>query len=456
MERQLGAASQQFDSTLTDLAYQSAQSDLTTEQRVESLQTTAANRLGEIGLRALNSQLAIDQRSRQSGLTRDQRVGSLQVGQINDLAQINLDNIAKQVSIDNRSAQSTLASMDAVASYVNAIRSQGIAANQLLSQTQDEGKSIQEQIVISEQLDTIQRDAQQITALLEGADKRASSVARGGGSNSARRVAMDSMKAFGRSYNQMKVEQQNRRRQLTNYNSKLTGETAAEFAQAANSIANQRDRIQSTQASSALNQAGFLAEATTADLQRQMSSNATMLSTALGINQANQTYDLEQAGLLNESNIVERQRQQDTNALMLSTALGINQANQTNTFTQGRLAGLGQEAQRSYDFTTNNLLTEYNQLTLPSFDLAARQGEREYQALLQNTMNTIQGASTPYQDAILIDPLEPIAGLEPQKGMMTPVAKPSWGSILAGSFLQGAQGALGMSYTNASGNLAFR
>ena len=107
-----------------------------------------------------------------------QRIQELQTNQINDLAQINLDNIIKQVGIDNRSAQATVANMEAVAGYMNSIKARGMQANQLLSQTQDEGKNIQEQIVIGEQLDTIQRDAQQITALLEGADRRASSVAR--------------------------------------------------------------------------------------------------------------------------------------------------------------------------------------------------------------------------------------------------------------------------------------
>ena len=180
--------------------------------------------------------------------------------------------------------------MEAVAGYMNSIKAQGIQADRLLSQKQDEGKNIQEQIVIGEQLDTIQRDAQQITALLEGADRRASSVARqGGGSNSARRVAMDSMKEFGRSFSQMKTEQANRRRQLNNYNSQLTGETAAQFAQLANGISNERERIKFTRASSAVKQAGFLADSAGANLQRMTSANATMLSTALGINRAHQT-----------------------------------------------------------------------------------------------------------------------------------------------------------------------
>ena len=40
--------------------------------------------------------------------------------------------------------------------------------------------------------------------------------------------------------------------------------------------------------------------------------------------------------------------------------------------------------------------------------------------------------------------------------MTTKVAKPRWGSILAGSGIQAAQGAMSMSYTDKSGNLAFR
>ena len=376
MRKQLGDATLKYDSTLAELGYRSAESTLTTTQQIQDLR----------------------------------------VGQINDIARINLDNAIKQANIDNRSMQSTVSSMEAVAGYMNSIKAQGIQADRLLSQKQDEGKNVQEQIVIGEQLDTIQRDAQQITALLEGADKRASSVARGGGSNSARRVAMDNMKKFGRSFSEMKAEQRNRRRQLNNYNSQLTGETAAQFAQIANGISNERERIKFTRASSAAKQAGFINEAAGASLQRQISTTATMLS----------------------------------------TALGINQAQQKNVLTQGRLAGLGMEAQRSYGFQTNNLLREYNELTLPSFDLAARQGEREYQALLQNTMNTIDGASTPYQEAIIFDPLEPIAGLKPEKGIATKVAKPGWGSILANSFVQGAQGALSMSYTKADGSLGFR
>ena len=376
LEQNLTAQGLEFDSTLSELAYRSEEARLNRRQTVQNLRANAVNDLGQIGLDALRSQISIDQRAQES----------------------------------------TLNTMEAVAGYMNSIKNQGLNAQRLLSQTQDQGKDIQEQIVIDEQLDTIQRDAQQITAILEGADTRSSSVARGGGSNSSRRVAMDSMKEFGRSFSQMKVEQQRRRQKLGVYNSRTAGETAAQFAQIANSIASDRDKLAASKT----------------------------------------RYTLDQTGLQNESAMVEQQRKQRTNATLLTTTLGINQARQTNRLQQSRFATLGMEAQKSYDFNTNNLLNEYNKLTLPTFDLAARAGEREYAALVNNTLNTVQGASVPYQSAIIFDPLEPIAGLKPEKGKMTPVAKPSWGSILTGAFIQGAQGALGMSYTKPDGTTGWR
>ena len=376
LDEQLGIAGQQFDSQLSELAYQSTQSDIRTGQQIQDLRLKSAT----------------------------------------DINQFNLNNAIRQVGIDNKSMQSLISSLQAVAGYMKSIKAQGLRADEILSQKQNEGKNIQEQIVIGEQLDTIQRDAALITSLLDGADKRARGVARSGGSNSARRVAMDSMKEFGRSFSLMQAEQRNRRRQLGNYNSELAGETAAQFAQIANGIATERQRIRFTRRSSAAKQAGFVAEAQGSSLQRDM----------------------------------------NTNASLLSTMLGVEQAMQTNALTQVRLAGLGIEAQRTYDFKVENLMTEYNELTLPSFELAARAGEREYQALLSNTINTIEGASTPYQEAIIFDPLEPIAGLKPEKAVVTKVARPGWGSILAGSFINGAQAALGQSYTDANGNLAFR
>ena len=293
-----------------------------------------------------------------------------------NLANERLARDSAMADIALKANQSMMSSMQDIGSSISNIKERGLAAQALLSKKQNEGASLQEQIVISEQLDTLQRDAEYITALVEGADTRAGALARAGGSNSARRVAMDSMKKFGRSYGQLKLEQKKRRAQLGNYNASLSGETANQMAQVATAIEGQANSIFYTKA-------------------RNMNEMA-------------------------------------------------------------QLARQGRDANMQYNLNTNSLLRNFNELTVPSFDLAARQGEREYQALLNNTRNTIAGASTPYREAIIFDPLEPIAGLKPEKAQVTKVAKPSWGSILTGAAVNAASGALSMSYTKADGSLGWR
>ena len=150
--------------------------------------------------------------------------------------------------------------------------------DEIVARKTTEGQSIQEQIVIEEQLDTLRRDAEYITALSEGADVRAGVTARQGGSNSSRAVALDSMKAFGRSYNLLKTEQKKRRTALTNYNSQLAGETASQLAQIAMAMDGEVNSIKYSRASNALKLADLQQSAdfsktanllTLADLNRQ-------------------------------------------------------------------------------------------------------------------------------------------------------------------------------------------
>lgn len=145
----------------------------------------------------------------------------------------------------------------------------------------------------------------------------------------------------------------------------------------------------------------------------------------------------------------------------IATAIGkeaqsIKYSRASNRLTLADLRSRSQLAQAAYDQNTSSLVRNFNELTLPSFALTQRQGQREYQALISDTINTVKAASTPYREAIIFDPLEPIAGLKPEKAKVTKVAKPGWGSILLGAGVQAAQGALGMSYTDSKGNLRFR
>ena len=321
----------------------------------------------ELNTEALRDQYVVSEQLRaiQEGMSLD-----------NDMAneQLKLNDAMVRARFD--AADNSLRSMSDVAAYMNSIKQQGLEADQLLAAKQNEGKNIQEQIVIGEQLDTLQRDAQSITALLDTADKRAGMIARQGGSNSARNVAMNSMKAFGRSYAELKAQQADRRRSLNNYNGQIAGETAVQFAQIATTIEEQARNIGVTQAQAGLN--------------------------------------------------------------------------------VGRIKTTAESARSQYNLNANYRLNQYNRLTIPSFELAAREGNRQYKSLVSNTINELKAASVPYRNAIIFDPRKPVKGLEPVKGMMTKAQAPGWGSILAGSVIKGAQGAFSMSYTDEDGNIRFR
>ena len=107
-----------------------------------------------------------------------------------------------------------------------------------------------------------------------------------------------------------------------------------------------------------------------------------------------------------------------------------------------------------FGIKTQSALDKFNDLTLPSFDLARRQGNRDLEALKQNTKNTLREASMPYIDAIIFDPLEPIKGLKPEFYEPTKQYVPSMLSIGLNAAGDAFQGAMSMSYqgTDAKGN----
>ena len=289
---------------------------------------------------------------------------------------------------------------------------------------------------------------------------KAGSVAKGGGSNSSRRVAMDAMKAFGRSYGELMAIQSDRRRAMNNYNDQLVGETSTQMAQIATAISGEADRIKYTKQNAGLQKEGFDIETRANALEQQLANIAIEQTTNLGklTNQYEYEGRLNDLRLSKRSNVAQLRDAKRLGMQDLRTAKGltIGQARETNRLNLQSIGNRRRSIKQEYRLNSRNLLDNFNKLTIPGFELARRQGEREYTALTTSTLNEIKGAATPYREAIIFDPLEPIAGLKPEKGIYTPVAKPSYSNILAQSFISGAQGALGMSYTNSSGNLAFR
>lgn len=109
---------------------------------------------------------------------------------------------------------------------------------------------------------------------------------------------------------------------------------------------------------------------------------------------------------------------------------------------QNKGAGLTSEFNRQ----TGTTMAKFKELTLPSFDLAQRQGQREMKSLIQGTKNTLREASMPYNEAIIFDPLKPIKGLKPEFYEPTKQYVPSMLSIGVNAGAAAFNGAMSMSY----------
>ena len=118
------------------------------------------------------------------------------------------------------------------------------------------------------------------------------------------------------------------------------------------------------------------------------------------------------------------------------------------------LQNRGQGLLSEYNRKSNTALTKFRELTIPSFDLAQRQGQREMAALKQKTLNTLREASMPYNKAIIFDPLKPIKGLKPEYNAPTAQYVPSMLGIGLNAAGAAFQGAMSMSAqgTDANGN----
>ena len=438
--------------------------------------------------------------------TRDLALADLDLQRGLKLGEIDIDYATDKKELRIRAAQSNAESMEAARGYMNSIKQRAAEADQIVRGKETEGQDIQEDLIISERLDTIRRDAEYITAIAEGANTKVQTVTRGGGSNSAQRAALDSMMAYGRSYGEMKALQDQRRTKLNSYNADLVGRTASQLGQIATAIGGEADRIKYTSDANLLKNEGFQLENSALKTNRSLDKLGIQSQTRLGKTKAKDTYRQTVASLtqLKNQNVaklrfekqadIEDAREQASQAIaglqlqkkaaqlqvndarlgkadarldkqaaredyrttMQGLSLDKGAARENYNTTKKGLKDQVKAAKKNYKLNTSYLLNNFNQLTVPSYELARRQGEREFTALVEGTYNEVEAAATPYREAVIFDPLEPIAGLRPEKGIFTPVKGPSFGQIATNAFMAGVSGAMSQSYTNDSGNLAFR
>lgn len=174
------------------------------------------------------------------------------------VAQNDIDTLTtRSLQKRNEAIAANVDTMQQTATYLNNVKIKGMEADALLATQDAKGQEIQEMIVISEALDTIKRDAELVSAIAQDATTSAKTVARQGGSASSKRAGIEAMQAMGRTYGEMLLLQQNKRRSLSNYNQELVGKTASELNMIAQQMKGQADQIQFAGAKNAGKQKGF-------------------------------------------------------------------------------------------------------------------------------------------------------------------------------------------------------
>ena len=365
-----------------------------------------------------------------------------------------------QVAFNNmEAAQSNRQAMTAVAQYMQGIKAQKIQSDALLAQTENKGADIQEQILLGEQLDTLERDAQYVAAITESAVRKNQAAVRQGGSNSSNKISLDAMQAFGRTYGEMRVQQNARRQAMANYNASVQGEVAQEFA----AIANQTQTLQkSISATKDLN--------TLRNNEYKFNDSYLKQSAQLQINDNNSAREQDRFSIRQQADDQLTQLLNNRNGFNATTEYGRQSTNRRaryertlndistkansklNRYGINKGFGLARQDYRA-DFVNNR--QNFNRSTVPGFNLANRQGQREYQALIQNSFNAVNSAATPYREAIINDPLLPIAGLAPELKDSKEIYVPSTGSIVLQAGMGAARTLMSRASTDNSGNLTF-
>ena len=266
---------------------------------------------------------------------------------------------AKQVSLDLGYNNATLAgeSFEQLRQYMNRIQTRAMDGKALVQRTENEGQQLVMDATLGYQRDALERDIQTVASIVGASSARASASQRQGGSSTSKRLALNSIQELGRTFGQIKMNDQARQGRIQLLNASMQGERATELGKYA---------IQ----------------------------------------------------------------------------------------TQGDLGAM-QYGYDKYNRDVNYNLDVFQELTIPGFELANRQGNRELESLYIQTQATIDQASQPFRESIYFDPLEPIKGLKPTFEAPTKVYEPSGLDVGLNALGAGINGAMEFSYQKPGGGLGF-
>lgn len=321
--------------------------------------------------------------------------------QMNDLGMqvegqaLNMKEISTQYSdVESRIALAQATSANELKQYLLQVKDNDLRMNQFVQQRDREMNNLLSGITLDMASDNLKRDIETIGAMVEGSIARARGTARLGGTSTSELMASQAAKALGRTYGQLQLERQKRNASLDTANS-LAKSDGLQMLQFANQTA--------------------------------------ALQTSMEQSQAN--FKAEGEGLQNQ-------------------AARLNIAGD-----RSMLAGRRIQNQASQAMSDANYAKDvFNKLTVPSFELANRQGKREMEALKLQTGATVMDAAMPYRDPIIFEPQRALPGLKPfATGGPTMEKAPemNWGTAIGKAVVDGATAAMNLSYTGADGKLNF-
>ena len=278
---------------------------------------------------------------------------------INDKFIVEEELRGKQVNLDLAYQQAQLAndSNEQLRQYMNNIKNNGLQAKALVQGSQNEAQELQIEATLGFQQEALERDIQNVAAVVGAASSRAVASQRQGGSSSSQRLALNSIQELGRTYGLLENRNRSRQARIGLFNSSMQGERATELGRYALASQDATDRMKYTS--------------------------------------------------------------------------------------------------NKYNRDAGYSLDVFKDLTMPSFDLAARQGERELESLYIQTEARIDEASQPFRESIWFEPIAPIAGLRPEYEAPTKVYEPSGFDIGLNALGAGINGAMSASYTKPGGGIGF-
>lgn len=254
----------------------------------------------------------------------------------------------------------------AVQQYLTSVKDKRMQGNAQVRGIEQNMQKLMSEQINDMSMTKLKRNIQIVASMMDQGSIKARASQRGGGSSSARRLAMNEAQKLGRTYAEISNLRQKQGYQTELMNAEMAGPKAIELSRLANAM-----QADVNQQNSLIRQS----VSTKTIAQRQMDSIFAKRTENMKVFDA-------QGKLI--QNKLERQGEElgwDRDALMQRVWKGM----------------------RDLEIETQG------------FEIAARQGQRELTGLYINTQSQIDQVSMPYRDAIIFDPLEPIEGLPPEK-----------------------------------------